>query len=211
MERRFSGKIFSEQDITIIKDLIEANPNFTRNKLSSLVCQTFNWHKVNGELKDMSCRVAMIRMQEAGLIKLPKPRNKSNNRRKAPEHTKKTDPGCPIAEKAGEISGLNLEIVNATTSRLWNEYIDRYHYLKYNPLPGAQLRYLIKSDLQVLGCLGFGASAWKTAPRDEYITWNTTLRESNLHLIVNNARFLILPWVNSRNLASKVLSMVNRR
>ena len=87
----------------------------------------------------------------------------------------------------------------------------RYHYLGYQPLPGAQLRYLIQSAEQVLGALGFGAAAWKTAARDQWIGWDREQRERNLHLIINNARMLILPWIHSRNLASKVLSMAARR
>jgi hypothetical protein len=104
-----------------------------------------------------------------------------------------------------------LQLVEKADSALWNEYIDRYHYLGYTPLPGAQLRYFVKSGTQILALLGFGAAAWKTAPRDSYIDWDAGTRKRNLHLIVNNARFLILPWVRSRNLASKILSMVSRR
>ena len=119
-------------------------------------------------------------------------------------------PQPEVNKKAGEYT-LTLELVEKATSALWNEYIDRYHYLGYRPLPGAQLRYFIKSDDQVLALLGFGAAAWKTAPRDSYIDWDAETRKRNLHLIVNNARFLILPWVRSRNLASTILSMVSRR
>jgi hypothetical protein len=59
--------------------------------------------------------------------------------------------------------------------------------------------------------LGFGAAAWKTAPRDTYIGWDKATRRKNLHLIVNNARFLILPWVRSKNLGSKILSLASKR
>ena len=89
--------------------------------------------------------------------------------------------------------------------------VHRYHYLGYQPLPGAQLRYLITSAGRMLGAFGFGAAAWKTAPRDQWIGWTAEQRKRNLHLVVNNARFLILPWVKSPNLASKVLSMAARR
>ena len=79
--------------------------------------------------------------------------------------------------------------------------IQRYHYLGYQPLPGAQMRYLVfGAENQLLAVLGFGAAAWKVAPRDLYIGWAPEQRAQNLHLVVNNARFLILPWVHSRNL-----------
>jgi hypothetical protein len=92
-------------------------------------------------------------------------------------------------------------------SQLWNEYIERYHYLGYTPLPGAQLRYFVTMDEQILALLGFGASAWQIAPRDKFIGWDHEQRLRGLPLIVNNARFLILPWIQSKNLASKILAM----
>ena len=94
---------------------------------------------------------------------------------------------------------------------MWNEYIDRYHYLRYTPLPGAQMKYLVYSADDLLALLGFGSCAWRVAPRDWYIGWSDEKREENLHLVVNNARFLILPWVYSKNLASMVLAMVTKR
>jgi hypothetical protein len=94
---------------------------------------------------------------------------------------------------------------------LWNELIDRYHYLGYTPLPGAQLRYYITEANEPVALLGFGAAAWQTAPRDTWIGWNAEQRQANLHLIVNNARFLILPWIHSPNLGSRILSLILRR
>ena len=106
---------------------------------------------------------------------------------------------------------MHLEpVLSRPDSALWNEYIDRYHYLGYTPLPGAQLRYFARWENRLLALLGFGAPAWKTAPRDRFIGWCPSERERNLQLIVNNARFLILPWVQSQNLASKLLALAAR-
>lgn len=98
-----------------------------------------------------------------------------------------------------------------STSRLWNEYIDRYHYLGYKPLPGAQLRYFVYAGERLVALLGFGAAAWTTAARDNYIGWTNELRLERLHLVVNNARFLILPWVKVAHLGSKILSLAAKR
>ena len=112
---------------------------------------------------------------------------------------------------ASRLSPLRLEQVkHKAPSRLWNEYIHRYHYLGHKLLPGAQLRYFVYTNNQLIALLGFGAAAWQTAPRDHYIGWSHEQRQNNLHLIVNNARFLILPWIRSHNLASKIVSMVAR-
>ena len=105
----------------------------------------------------------------------------------------------------------NLSTARTYMASLRNELIERYHYLGYVPLPGAQLRYLIEGGDQVLGALGMGAAAWKVAPRDNFIGWSHAQREQRLHLVVNNARFLILPWVRVRNLASWVLGQLARQ
>jgi len=102
---------------------------------------------------------------------------------------------------------LCLRPVDRTTTRRWNEYIHRYHYLGYTPLPGAQLRYFILAADQVLALISFSASAWQCEPRDQHIGWSHEQRKRNLHLVINNSRFLILPWVQSKNLASKILAM----
>jgi len=99
----------------------------------------------------------------------------------------------------------------ATDSRLWNELVARYHYLGYRPLPGAQIRYLVRHQERLLGALGFGAAAWKVAARDSFIGWTSDRRAARLHLVVCNARFLILPWIHVPNLASRVLSLAARQ
>lgn len=206
---RYCGREFTETDRELIRTLLES-PGINRQKLSRLFCEATEWRKPDGGLKEMSCKVALLRMHREGHIILPSPQKPANNHLKKGKRTLFALPQPEVNKKAGE-HVLQLVIAEKADSALWNEYIDRYHYLGYTPLPGAQLRYFVKSGTQVLALLGFGAAAWKTAPRDEYIGWDAERRKRNLHLIVNNARFLILPWVRSKNLGSKILSMVSRR
>jgi len=161
----------------------------------------------------MSCRVAMIRMQDDGLLCLPPPQKGNGNGKRYRRRTPEAEPDLfGVTTPAGQLLDLRLEpVVDKKASHLWNEYIDRYHYLGYQPLPGAQLRYFGMAGDRRLGALGFGAAAWKTAPRDSFIGWSPLQREARLHLVVNNARFLILPWVRSRYLASRLLGMARRR
>jgi hypothetical protein len=54
--------------------------------------------------------------------------------------------------------------------------------------------------------LGWSSAVWKLQPRDKAIGWTIEQRKKNLHKIINNSRFLILPWVKIPNLASSILS-----
>ena len=210
MSVRYCGREFSDQELSQIRSLIAGHPACNRSQLSRMTCQILQWYKADGGLKEMSARVAMLRMQDDGLITLPAPRCAR------PDPTvylsERTAPGSPIEQPAGSLRPLAMRRVQRKPdSRLWNEYIERYHYLGHKLLPGAQLRYFIHADKQPVALLGFGAAAWQTAPRDRYIGWNHNQRQANLHLVVNNARFLILPWVQSKNLASMILAMAARR
>ncbi len=158
----------------------------------------------------MFCRVAMLRMQEDGLIQLPSPR------RLRPQTNilirVETTPQEPIHSPVHELPRLQLrQVGDRTDSRLWNEYIHRYHYLGHKALPGAQLRYWVSADDHLVAFLGFGAAAWQCAPRDKFIDWTHEQRQKNLHRVVNNARFLNLPWVWSDNLASKVWGLAAKQ
>jgi hypothetical protein len=212
--RRYCGRLFTADEIQLIRGLIAAEPKRNRAQLSREVCDMLGWLRVDGRRKDMSCRVAMLRMERDGLITLPAaaPVTKNVNGRHRPRFTSASEPELPVSVPAGRLGVLEFRIVEKRRdSSLWNEFIERYHYLGYKPLPGAQLRYFVLGGSRLLAALGFGASAWKVAPRDRFIGWSSKERTENLHLVVNNARFLILPWVTSRNLASRILSGVAKR
>ena len=207
---RYCGRDFSTSELAWIQSLIKHNPGFNRSRLSREVCEMFHWLKPDGKLKDMSCRVAMLRMHDDGLICLPQPTRIKHPVRKV-VFTSATDPQNSVLCSVELLPKLHFKVVTKKNSALWNEYIERYHYLGYTPLPGAQLRYFIYAGEQLVALTGFGAAAWQTAPRDNFIGWNHEQRKKNLNLIVNNARFLILPWISSKNLASKILSLTAQR
>jgi hypothetical protein len=208
---RYCGRALTSSDLDLIRSLIGASPPPNRARLSREVCERLSWRRADGRLKDMSCRVALLRMQADGLITLPPPRNaKPVTYRAHPEIE------CAVLEPAivpeVDLVRLSIHLVSAKSdSLLWNAYIQRHHYLGHQLMPGAQLRYFVRCAGQVIALLSFGASAWKTRPRDEFIGWTSEQRPRNLHLIVNNARFLILPWITAKNLASRVLALISRR
>jgi hypothetical protein len=204
---RYCGRTFGASELSTIRSLIADNEGATRAALARMVCDALDWHRPDGRRKDMSCRVAMLRMHRDELFCLPSPKNCNGNGKRKPALTSASDAGEPIEVPAGQLGALEfLSIRSREESSLWNELIERYHYLGHHPLPGAQMRYFVVAGSRMLAALGFGASAWKAAPRDGFIGWSHEQRTANLHLVVNNARFLILPWVRSPNLASRVLS-----
>jgi hypothetical protein len=209
---KYCGREFTESNLAEIRRIIAEDPNKTRWAISQQVCEALAWRKINGGLKEMSCRVALLRMQEDGLVCLPPPRRRNGNGTRYARRTAQAEPELPLCNPVADLRELRLELVAGKhDSRLWNEYIARYHYLGYQVLPGAQLRYFARTEGRIIALLGFGAAAWKTAPRDIFIGWTHTQRKQRLHLVVNNARFLILPWVTSRHLASKLLGMAARQ
>ena len=208
----YCGREFSAGDIQAIKCLMEQNPSVKRTPLSRKLCELFDWTKPNGELKDMTCRVALLRMQADGLITLAPSRMPGGRGRPHFPPTAATDAQTPMLQPVHELARLTLRPVTGTAaSRLWNEYIARYHYLGYTPMSGSQLRYNVFVGEQLVALLSFGASAWKLAGRERFIGWQERERLKNLQLVVNNARFLILPWIQSKGLASKILSKIARQ
>jgi Druantia protein DruA len=96
-------------------------------------------------------------------------------------------------------------------AQLFNGLIGTYHYLGYRQPTGAQLKYLACSNRRPIACLSFGPAAYKVAPRDQWIGWSRERRQERLSWLVNNDRFLILPWVRVRGLASSLLCQCVRR
>jgi hypothetical protein len=207
---RYCGRHFEPAEIELIRALL-TTPQINRARLSREVCERLSWRRNNGALKDMSCRVALLRMQADGLFTLPPPRNPKPVAYRSYPHIEQAVLE-PSNIPAIELAALSVDLVlSKADSLLWNAYIQRHHYLGHQLMPGAQLRYFIRAAGHIVAALGFGASAWKVKPRDQLIGWSTEQRQRNLHLVVNNARFLILPWIHCKNLASRILALTAKR
>jgi hypothetical protein len=161
---RFCGRDFGPAELERIRGLI-AQGNTWRSQLARQVCQEFGWRNTQGRLKEMSCKVARLRMQRAGLLVLPAPRGRNGNGKKPalPQRLLALEP-APLTLPAHHLQALKLELVRTPLERLlYRQMMLQHHYLGYYPMPGAQLRYLLYHDGQLLGGLGFGASAWSLA------------------------------------------------
>jgi len=203
------GRELAPGDLEVIRE-IARQPAQTRRSISVAVCERLGWRQPNGRPWDMACRYLLLRLQAKGLLTLPPPR-KRHAKRHPLVLTAAAEPQAVIDTPAGQLGPLHYERVDATAvASLWNEYIHRYHYLGLGTLVGPHIRYLIGYEGGWLAAMGFCGAAWALRPRDEWIGWSVAQRQQRLRLIVNQARFLILPWVHSKNLASHLLALSSR-
>lgn len=200
-------------DIELIKHLIRDNPGQGRTYLSKQLCKIWDWRTASGQYRDILCRDLLRRLEKRGLIELPPPLSAARRAGYTNNLKKIAAQGIfPITQSLGDFSGIEFFMVRGTPQeRLYNRIIHSFHYLGYHQGSGEQLKYIIRGDGDVLGCIGFGGAAYKVSVRDRYIGWNRQQREENLPMIVNNTRFLILPWVHIPNLASFILGRISRR
>lgn len=210
----WSGRKFSVDEVRLIQQISRDFPGLSITELSRTVCELLQWKRPNGRLKNHECRLLLEHLHDSSLVSLPELRPQKRPGPRQVRVTPRTDEVAPIRGSAGEFEPLELEVVTGSRNgnvSLWAEWTERYHYLGCRVPVGANLRYLVRSGGEVLACLLWTSPAWKMAARDRWIGWTDAERRQNLQLIVNNARFLILPWVQVRNLASTILSRMVRR
>ena len=214
IECRYHGRDFTEGEMALLRRLIAGPPALNRHALSKEFCRRIVWYKPDGGLKDMMARVTMLAMHGDGLIALPPPMWKQNRPRPIVFGQDTEPPLLPPPATLDEVRPLEIRTVAGGTreGRLWNEFVARHHYLGYKTLVGAQMRYAVHDRGGLpLAMLGFSTAAWALAPRDRFIGWTPELRSRNLPLVIDNPRFLILPWIRIPNLGSHILALVRRR
>jgi hypothetical protein len=204
---RYRSRELDVQDITFIRDLISKHYSRGRSYISRLLCEAWQWVQPNGSLKEYAARDLLLRLEEKGFIELPprlRPKNnlKQKSFNQVPLFLKEQ-----ISGSAGEHADPQIQLVSPKESYLWEYLVHHYHYLGLPKLVGEHLRHLAFINGQVVACLAWASAAWKVKARDQFIGWEEHIKRKNLHLIANNTRFLILPWVNIKYLASKLLSL----
>ena len=209
---RLCGRPFSQNELEAIREEVLWGYSQSRMEIAKRVCSRLKWDNASGQPQLMSCRVVLLRLHRLGLIGLPPPLTRNGNGKGLVQSKEKLPKLSILETDIQSLTGLRLDRVGSRKeSAYWNRLIDEYHYLGYKPLPGAQVRYLIRWDGGDLGAIGFSAAAWKVGVRDRWIGWDALSREKGLRLIVNNARFLLLPNIRVKNLASRMLSLSARR
>lgn len=201
------------RELVTIDELIRTQGERGRTYISKQLCLLWDWRLPNGQLKDIACRDLLRRLEKRGLIELPPPLRPA--RRPGYKNTTLLPADFvekPLSQTLHDFSGIDIEMVRGSRQEgLYNALIDSWHYLGYHQGTGEQLKYIIRGDAQVLAAIGFGGAAFKAAARDQLIGWDKKARERHLVNVVNNNRFLILPWIRVPHLASYILGHISRR
>jgi hypothetical protein len=210
----FSGRRFTRKQLKQVQETVQTFQNLSLKELALTLCEHLNWTTPNGKLKINSCLTMLEALESYGVISLPAKR-KTKSPVKSIAAFDQTPDTTPINDSLESIGPITLKRVTSQEDReRWKAYLQTYHYLGYRHPVGAYIGYIVASQkLKTnLGCLLFSASAaWALEPRDKWIGWENKHKKKLLHLILSNDRFLIFPWVNVPNLASKVLSIVTKQ
>jgi len=206
------GRLVTASDLSFIHFLVKKHWHKGRTFISQELCRHWNWVQQNDSLKDMACRELLRRLEAKGYLQLPPRKNCSRNHGRnrkpipVPEHD-----STPIEKNLKQISPIRITMVRGSELEpLFNGLIEAYHYLGYCQIVGAHLKYIAFAQEKPLAGLSFGSASWKVSCRDQFIGWSPEVRTKNLPLIINNTRFLILPWVKVPYLASHLLSLLAR-
>ena len=208
----YRGRHISADDIAFINALIAQNPADSRRALSKKLCRAWNWVQPNGALRDMVCRGLMLGLHRAGHIRLPEKKSHPKNPfvdRKKPDKVKIDQ--SPVNGRLSQLKPFKYEQTRRTPAeKLFNSLIEQYHYLGYCHPVGEQLKYIVYWQKRPIACLSWSSAPRHIGCRDRHIGWSQRLRKERLHLLAYNSRFLILPWVRVKYLASHILGWMAR-
>ena len=208
---RYRCRELNARDIDFIQATIAKHYLKGRSHISRVLCQDWNWIQPNGKFKEYAARDFLLRLEEKSFIELPQRLSQKNNLKHKSFDQIPLFKKQPLEGSVGQYPELKIQLVGPGDNYLWGYLLDHYHYLGAPKLVGEHLKYLAYIDGQVVSCMAWASAAFKVKSRDEFIGWEKTTRQKHLHLIANNARFLVLPWIQVKYLASKLLAKTLRR
>ena len=205
-------RTITESDIQAIQAIVNEHWSKGRTHISRILCEVWRWVQPSGRLRDMACRELLLTLHRKGLITLPPSSNNiDNNKRNWAIPIVEIDQ-TPLSGKLSDFPPVELKLVRHTSLEpLYNSLVQHYHYLGYKQIVGAHLKYMAFINDRPVACLGWGSAAWSVKARELFIGWDKPAKERNLHLVTNNTRFLVLPFVSIKFLASHLLALNARR
>jgi hypothetical protein len=208
----FCGRTFGAGELELMRQIALEFSALGVTEIARTVCELLEWKRPSGGLKNHECRQLLERLQAEGLLKLPDLRKLGGRGPRRADISRSCFEPATLECAASECEPLEMALVEGQAeSRRWREQVERYHYLGCRVPFGAQLRYWVRDRERELACLLWTSAAWKMQARDEWIGWSDEQRRRNLQSIVSNGRFLVLPWVRVKGLASKILALSARQ
>jgi len=204
----YRGSHLGSREFARIQRLIDARPELTREELAREVARRFQWRRPDGLLAVSSGRLLLGRLARRGWLRLPPSRRAGKAAAPSPAGAAEVDPPQVITAVDGPV---RVRPIGPSEAQRWRLDMARYHYLGAGPLVGETLRYVALAGDEPVAWLGWAAAALYNPPRDRYLGWDASTRRRRLLWVVNNVRFLILPWVHVPNLASRILAANLRR
>lgn len=202
------GRCVGPVELARIRGWLTAHPDWNRTRLSRELCAAWDWRNGAGRLKDMACRSLLLKLEARGRILLPPRQRPSVNGRRNRSASEVAHEASPIQGSLSDLRPLELSPVGegSREADLFGFLLARHHYLGHRNCVGENLKYLVRERAgRPVACLLFGSVAWQCRPRDAFIGWKPEQRRRQLHRLANNTRFLILPWIKVRFLATHVL------
>lgn len=210
---RYRDREISQEDILYIHALIEKHPNESRRKLSTKICEAWQWRQTNGALRDMVCRGMLLMLERAGEITLPPVSYVRHNplaKRSRPEPARIDT--TRVEDRLRDLQPLEFEQVRRTSKEsVFNGLMEEHHYLGYEQPVGEHLKYLVLGQGRPVACLAWSSAPRHIGSRDRFIGWSAETRRRNIRFVAYNTRFLILPWVRVEHLASHILGRMAAR
>ena len=210
----FFGKRFTRRQIADIQQTVATFSALSRQELAETICEHLNWHTPTGGNRVKAALGLLAQLEQAGILTLP-PKSTQHMRsgpRQPLAPTARTAPQPRIETRLRALQPLRLQRVEPQDTPLWNEFVQRHHYLGYRQPLGPHLRYfLLDRHGRRLGCLLFNQATRSLACRDAWVGWREGEYKKHLDLVVGQPRFLIFPWVCVKNLASHTLSLAARQ
>lgn len=207
------GRALDEGELEGLRLWIAERADWSRRQLSQALALRWDWKNAAGQLKDMAARTLLLKLEQRQLITLPPRRQAPTNRMRVSARARVWDQQ-PIACSLRALEPLEVTEVSRNSSGRAEaaSALAQFHYLGFGGAVGENLQYSVRdAHGRLLALLVFGAAAWKCQDRDRFIGWTVEQRKTNLALIANNTRFLILPWVKVKCLASRVLGAATAR
>jgi hypothetical protein len=210
---KYRGREISQEDILYIRALVEHHPDESRRRLSTKLCEAWQWRQTNGALRDMVCRGMLLMLERAGQITLPPVSYVRHNPLAKRTRPLPTQIDTTLMEdRLRNLQPLEFEQVRRTAQEpLFNGLMEEYHYLGYEQPVGEHLKYLVWAQNRPVACVTWSSAPRHIGARDRYIGWTAEARRSNIRFIAYNTRFLILPWVRVEHLASHILGRMVAR